>query len=80
MPICSWMIHIGNCIQAELRRQERSVTWFARKLNCDRSNVYNIFLRNTIDTELLMRISIVLNHNFFIDYVQDCESFLEHRD
>ncbi len=76
-PICSRMLHIGNCIQAELRRQERSVAWFARKLSCDRSNVYNIFLRNTIDTELLMRISIVLNHNFFIDYVQDFENSLK---
>ena len=71
------MLHIGSRIQAELRRQERSVAWFARKLSCDRSNVYNIFLRNTIDTELLMRISIILGHNFFIDYVQDCEDFLE---
>lgn len=70
------MLHIGSCIQAELKRQERSVMWFARKLNCDRSNIYNIFQRNTIDTELLMRISIVLNHNFFIDYVQDFENSL----
>lgn len=71
------MLHIGNRIQAELRRQERSVSWFARKLSCDRSNVYNIFLRSTIDTELLMRISIILNHNFFVDYAQDYEDSLE---
>ena len=71
------MLHIGSRIQAELRRQERSVSWFARKLNCDRSNVYNIFLRNTIDTELLMRISIILNHNFFVDYIQIYENSLE---
>ncbi len=71
------MLHIGSCIQTELKRQERSVSWFARKLNCDRSNIYNIFLRNTIDTELLMRICIILNHNFFIDYVRDCDNILK---
>lgn len=73
------MIHIGSCIQAELKRQERSVVWFARKINCDRSNVYNIFSRNTIDTELLMRISLILNHNFFVDYAQEYEiSLIDH--
>ena len=59
---------IGEVIQQELRRQERSVSWFARKLNCNRQNVYDIFRRRTIDTELLMRISLVLNIDFFEMY------------
>lgn len=61
-------IHIGNLIKEELERQERSVSWFARKLCCDRSNIYKIFKRATIDTELLLRISLVLNHDFFVVY------------
>ena len=60
-------IHIGQLIKDELERQERSVSWFARKL---RSNIYKIFKRSTIDTELLMRISVVLNHDFFSDYIE----------
>ena len=47
------MIHIGELIEKELHRQERSVTWFANKLYCDRSNVYSIFKRQSIDTDLL---------------------------
>lgn len=62
------MIHIGKLIEAELHRQEHSVTWLARKLYCDRTNVYNIFKRTSIDTELLYRISIILKHNFFSYY------------
>ena len=31
---------IGNLIKEELEKQERTVSWFARKLACDRSNVY----------------------------------------
>ncbi len=65
------MIHIGKLIEAELHRQERSVTWFANKLCCERTNVYSIFKRESIDTALLARISKVLHHNFFQYYVND---------
>ena len=63
-------VHIGKEIKAELRRQERGVSWLAEKLHCDRTNVYNIFKRQGIDTRLLERISIILNRNFFTLYCQ----------
>ena len=62
------MVHIGSLIEQELRRQERSVSWFARKLYCDRTNVYKIFKKQSIDTQLLEQISIILQHNFFEDF------------
>lgn len=65
------MIFIGPIIKAELDRQERSVSWFARKIGCDRSTVYRIFQRASIDTQLLMRISTVLDHDFFADISQN---------
>lgn len=65
------MIHIGKLIEEELRRQERSVNWFAKKLYCDRTNVYSIFKRPSIDAELLFRISIILDNNFFSYYLQE---------
>lgn len=58
---------IGTLIRSELLKQERSVTWFARKLSCDRSNVYRLFQKHSIDTALLQRISVILSHNFFND-------------
>jgi len=58
---------IGILIKKELERQERSVSWFARKLSCDRSNVYRLFQKENIDTGLLTRISLLLNHDFFAD-------------
>ena len=63
-------IHIGQEIKAELHRQERGASWLAEKLHCDRTNVYNIFKRQGIDTRLLERISIILNRNFFTLYCQ----------
>lgn len=68
------MVHIGRLIEAELHRQERSVTWFAGKLCCDRTNIYSIFKRESIDTALLLRISKVLHNNFFRYYMDDLES------
>ncbi len=65
------MIHIGREIEAELRRQGRGATWLAHRLHCDRTNVYNIFKREGIDTILLQRIGIVLGRNFFTLYCQD---------
>lgn len=55
---------IGTIIKEELDKQERSVTWFAKKLSCDRTNVYRIFHKNSIETELLIRISVILNRDF----------------
>mgnify|MGYP000042200245 FL=1 len=61
---------IGILIKEELERQERSISWFARKLSCDRSNVYRLFQKESIDTNLLARISILLGRDFFADLSQ----------
>lgn len=63
-------IHIGQLIEQELRQQGRTVSWFARNLYCERANVYHIFKRQSIDTELLLRISKLLNHDFFSYYTE----------
>jgi len=67
------MIHIGKLIEEELRKQERTPTWFAKKLCCERTNVYSIFKRQSIDTELLIRISRILHYNFFQHYHHEIE-------
>lgn len=71
------MIHIGKLIEEELRHQERTVSWFARKLFCDRTNVYDIFRRKSIDTELLMRISKILDYDFFHHYTDNIRNNTE---
>lgn len=72
IDVCTAMsIHIGKEIETELRRQGRGVTWFAQRLHCDRTNVYNIFRREGIDTILLQRIGDVLGRNFFALYCQE---------
>ena len=60
-------IHFGQLIKDEFDRQGRRATWLAAELNCNRSNVYSIFKRENIDVETLIKLSQVLQHNFFQD-------------
>ena len=58
---------IGKRIQNELKRQGRTVTWLAQQLCMERTSLYYIFRQNSIDMELLLRISYFLDHNFLQD-------------
>jgi transcriptional regulator with XRE-family HTH domain len=62
------MVHIGKKIKSQLTVRKISVLDFAKKINTNRNNVYNIFTRQSIDTELLYKICIILNHDFFQYY------------
>nr|WP_077154714.1 hypothetical protein [Bacteroides bouchesdurhonensis] len=65
------MIHIGKLIEKEVYKQNISISWFAQKLYCDRTNIYKIFNRQSIDTELLLRISKILKYDFFLYYQKE---------
>jgi len=58
-------IHIGDEIKKVLNTSDLSVTEFAKKINKSRGNIYSIFSRNAIETDLLLTISEVLNFDFF---------------
>ena len=62
------MINIGQAIKEELERQERPASWLASKLGCNRQFVYRIFMKNSIDSDLLLRISIILHRDFFQEF------------
>ena len=57
--------HIGKLIKHKLEEDGRRIEWFAKKIQCKRRNIYNIFNRFSIDTEQLLKISLVLQINFF---------------
>lgn len=69
-------MHIGQHIKQELRNQGRTVTWLAKSIPCDRSNVYRIFNNESIDLSLLTRISKLLNHNFLNDLAEELKKEL----
>ena len=57
-------IHAGKKVKEHFAASGLSVSEFARRLNCHRQNVYDIFRREVIDVGLLQRISRVLEHDF----------------
>ena len=59
------MIHIGEEIQERLRQKRMKVIEFSRRINTNRNNVYDIFNRKSIDTNLLEKISEALEFDFF---------------
>ena len=73
MPAIEQMIQIGPIIRQQLRKQGHTVVWLARQLSCSRNNVYKIFNNYSISTHELMRISRILDFDFFALYSQELE-------
>ena len=69
--------HIGSIIKAKLKEQERSEAWLARKVHCDPGNFNRILKRNSMDMDLLRRISICLNYNFIGEFAQYVDQEIE---
>lgn len=61
-------IHIGQIIHEKFRESGLSVTEFAARISRTRGTIYDIFSRKSIDTDLLIIISEVLNYDFFQEY------------
>lgn len=56
---------LGQEVYKELIRQNMSISKFADLIGCSRPNVYSILSRESVDTQLLNRISRALHVNFF---------------
>lgn len=59
--------HLGNCVKNELVRQGRTITWLACEVHCTRENLYKIFRKPWMNTDMLFKISKALEHDFFKD-------------
>ena len=57
-------IHIGNIIKEKLVEKSITVTEFAHNIDRERTTVYDIFERKSIDIELLIKISNALDYDF----------------
>ena len=62
------VMHIGDLIRRKVAEKGISVVSFAEQLSCTRINVYKMFNRQSLDTELLLRVSKVLEFDFFSCY------------
>jgi len=58
-------VKIGSVIKKTLEARQMKLKDFAEELGMARQNIYRIFEKNSIETDLLIKISSILNHNFF---------------
>ena len=73
------MIHVGKEIEKVFTKKGIKISVFASKLNTVPRNVYNIFTRESIDTEILFKISLDLlklfsNDNLINSIILSCEA------
>ena len=61
---------IGQLIEERVKAQKLGVTEFAKLIGTERSNVYDIFKRSSIDTDLLKKIGQVLHYDFFQELLE----------
>lgn len=71
-------MHIGRLIQQKVSESGMTVVAFAQKLSCTRVNAYKIFSKSSIDTETLMRISVILDFDFFKELSECLKSASNH--
>lgn len=58
---------IGKRIKQVVSEKGLSASWLAEQIPCERSNVYSIFRRESINIDLLQTISTILEHDFFAE-------------
>lgn len=61
-------MHIGKLIKQRMDEQGKTVVWLARQLSYSRTNIYKIYDKASIDTDVLLRISSILEYDFFSLY------------
>ena len=64
-------MHIGQRIREIMTQKHLSVVSVARALDCERTNVYNIFARQDINTHLLQKLCMISEHDFFKELSKD---------
>jgi len=60
-------IHIGEMVKKELQKQDLTISWLARQVHHDASNLNKLLQKPSMHTDLLIRISKALHHDFFIE-------------
>ncbi|MBQ8957104.1 MAG: XRE family transcriptional regulator [Bacteroidales bacterium] len=63
--------HIGHKIKEHIDSHGIKLQWLGRQLHCLRNTLYNLFERRWIDSDLLMRLSLVLERDFFAEFSEE---------
>ena len=64
-------IHLGSLVKQKMKERNISISEFAKAIHCDRTNVYSIFKRKSMDIQQIVQISNALNYDFLQYYHQE---------
>lgn len=66
-------MHIGKCIKQKLIEQGRTTSWLAQQLSYNRTTMYKIYDKASLDTLMLLRISRIMDYDFFQEFSKELE-------
>lgn len=69
-------MHIGKHIKQKLAEQGRTSSWLAQQLSYNRTTMYKIYDKASIDTQMLLRISRIMEYDFFNDLSKELDNTL----
>ncbi|MBO5250274.1 MAG: helix-turn-helix transcriptional regulator [Muribaculaceae bacterium] len=58
-------MYIGQIIKTVIKEKGISIVSLAKDLSYTRANIYKILDKKSIDTDVLLKISIILEYDFF---------------
>ena len=67
-------VHIGNRIKEAYDKSGLKMSVFSSQIGMSYRNLYKVFEKENINTDLLEKIGDVLNYNFFQLYIEDKET------
>ena len=63
-------IHIGKHIKAKLKKHGWATVWLAAQIPCSPNHLYKVYAKHSVNTDLLKRISKILDNKFFENFIQ----------
>lgn len=71
-------IDIGAKVKEVSKLNGVGPTELGARIETSKQNIYGIFQRKSMDTHLLMKLSIALDHNFYKYYIEELANRLKH--
>lgn len=67
------VMHIGKRIKEVLAEQGKTSLWLARQLSYNRTTMYKIYDKASLDTQMLLRISRIMEYDFFQEFSKELD-------
>jgi len=60
--------HYGSIVEKVVRREGHSLTYLAKEIGVNRRSLYNWFLQQRLNTEVIIKVGRAINHDFSAEF------------